>query len=281
MANTFEMDAAASASAIVTPTIIFGEMGVTSPTTNETTVMTASVKRAISSVIQVLRYDPVLRVRTEYYPRMDFAAGTGGVWEVDENQAYFRSLSEAASDELQVQHIPIRESGIAGADAIDLRIDYDGRFGTRSGSFAVATLKVEGTDFFPTYGLIDSATRKVCNDGIIRSEGTWPLQAGAVRLIYAAGYTPTELTGDDAVIDASAIYEAVIDESVRRFQRGMTRIKGTAGFKTPLLSENMGDYSYSQDSKVFGQVMSYGAAVMAETALKLEPFVNMGVLLGS
>src|SRR5690606_18761523 len=111
---------------------------------------------------------------------------------VDNNQAFIRRLNDSAVDELQVQHLPIRYRDKDGSNAIDLRIDYDGRGGTRSGAFAANTQQTEGVDFWPNYDAQDSSGYQLCRDGVIRSEGRWPNQPGSVRITYTAGYTAEE-----------------------------------------------------------------------------------------
>src|SRR5690606_32970226 len=99
------------------------------------------------------------------------------------------------SSELQLTHLPIREFDENGENGIDLRIDYDARSGTRSGSFAVDTKKEEGIDFWPNYDAHDVVGRRICTDGIIRSEGRWPSVSGSIKVIYVAGYTSDEFRG--------------------------------------------------------------------------------------
>lgn len=245
----------------------------------EVALSTAAIKSAEGLVFSALGYNPVLAVQTEFYPRIDFAQAGQSVMEVTATSTYARRQVGEVTSELQVLRLPIREAGSTGADTIDLRVDYDGRSGAQSGSFATETLKVEGTDFWPNYDILDSAGRKVCGDGIIRSAGLWPSAAGSVKITYAAGYTASELAGTDSVLDASPIRDSIIDEAVRKFKKAAVRLKGVRGHSSgPLTSENLGDYSYSLDGGYLSAMMGYSASVLPETALRLEPFVNYGAL---
>lgn len=259
-------------------------LGLTSPTSLETAVVRSSLTLAEGSVISHLRYDPVQSVRTEYYPNQTVNGSlVDGVWEANATQAYYRRINSGASDELQVQRLPIREFDVDGENPIDLRIDYDGRAGTRSGSFGSGTIKSVGVDFFPNYDFIDSSGYKVCRDGIIRSSGLWPQEPGSVKIAYLAGYTAAELAGSDSVIDASPIREAVIDEATRRVHKAYSRMKkASAGFVGgPFSSERLGDYSYSVEANSLEKYLSSSSNLLAETMELLGPFVNWGVSLSS
>jgi len=255
------------------------ELGLSASVTDEERgLVQAAIHKASGAIIRHLKYDPEIKLHTEYYPSMDFSLRARDfVWEVDDSNAFIRRLAEAASDELQVQHIPVRVTDEDGNNAIDLRIDFDGRSGTRSGSFATSTLKIEGSDFWPNYDLEDSNSRRVCRDGIIRSHGRWPSVAGSVKIIYVGGYTKTELRGQDSVIDASPIYDAVVDESVRRVMKAFSRRKrATVGFTGPFESESLGDYKYKTNTKILESLVGTSWDLLPETQGKLTEFINMG-----
>lgn len=251
-------------------------------TADQTTILKNAINYAEGAIRAILRYDPMIGVRTEYYPNLDMTSNWGSaVWEANDNVAYVRRLSEEASDELQVAGLPIRETDEDGNNPIDLRIDYDGRSGTQSGAFGSSTVQTEGTDFWPNYDLLDSGSRKVCNDGIIRSHGRWPSTAGSVKVIYVSGYTITELTGIDTKIDASPIREAAIEEALRYFHQSWTKRKGRTGWGVgPLTGEDLGDYSYTADAFLTRQMHSTGK-VSARGYSLLEPFINFGVQVAS
>lgn len=240
------------------------------PTTTEQAVVTAALVGAAAAVRRFLRYDPVKATRIEFYPQMDFSnrGDQSLVWEVSDTTAYVRQVAEACSSELQVAHLPIRE-------IVSLKIDYDGRSGAHAGGFGAGTVKVEGVDFWPNYDRVDSGSKKVCSDGIIRSEGLWPAVAGSVKIEYIAGYSDSELHGADAVIDASQIWESVLDETQRRSLKMFYRAKRAgSGFSGPLSSERLGDYQYTIDTTSLRQMAS-AADVAAENVERLSGFARM------
>ena len=245
------------------------EMGL-SDTVTETqrAIVQEALRGANSAVIQRLGYDPKMAQRTEYYPQDDFRrSGSLGIWEVSDTQAYVRQLSQYVTNELQVKHIPIR------GDIIFLSIDYDGRFDTRTNAFP--TPLIQGTDYFPQFESFDSSNKRVCSDGIIRSFGRWPDLPGSVKITYNAGYTAEEFRGQDAVIDASPIFEAVKDETVRRIHKIFARMKKRLGIVGPFTSEGMGDYNYSINTEAINRLISGTMDLLPETEQKLSKFIRM------
>lgn len=263
---------------IIGDELVLLELGLSSsPTDEERAIVQQAVVKAEGAVIRFLGYDPLQGSHTEYYPQQDFdPANDSMIWEVTDSEAYIRRLSRASTDQLQLRHIPVRSS-----PAIDLRVEYDGRFGTKSGAFAVASQKVEGTDYWAQYDLLDSSGTKVCNDGILRSVGRWPTEPGSVRVVYTAGYTNAELEGQDSVIDASPIMDAIVEESLRRAKKVLvlwkknSRTGHNAGIIT---SENLGEYSYSLSTSAMDKMLSAGGLSL-ESREKLQPFAmfNLGV----
>jgi len=241
----------------------------------ERALVNEALSRAEAAITRFLDYDPVSATRTEFYPRADATRiGRESLWEVSADTAYLRTLSEGSSNELQIQQIPIRS-------ITSLKVDYDGRFGTRDGSFPASSAWTEGSDFWPNYDIYDSSSNPVCSDGIIKSQGRWPAEAGTVKIVYVSGYTDAELHGSDAVIDASSILEAVIDESIRRFKKIWSRRKHIlAGHLAgPITNESLGDYSYSVDASVLARYVGGITDLMPETEHKLQQFKNYGMML--
>lgn len=261
-------------------------------TASETVVVDAAILRAEAAVKRYLGYDPVQRTRTEYYPQLNLDQNPReGVWEVNSTHAYMRYLSAATTDELQVQHIPIRE-----VVAPVLYIDYDGRFGKRSGAFASDTLKTEGEDYWPRYDVVDDDGYKACRDGILLSTGLWPTTVGSVKLTYTAGYSAAEFTGTATVLDATSIYEAVVMEAARRAKQAFlfARTSGAGGGSGSwtagsIQSERLGDYAYSLGSSTGGSsgggmsdIMFGGVNdLLPESKEKLSDFRNMGWVLSA
>lgn len=260
---------------IVDASEVLLELGLTSsPTDVERAVVNEAIRKAEGAVKRHLRYDPKQSSRTQFYPTMGVGAAISpSVWEVNDTQAYERSLNQASTTELQVRGLPIRSN-----PAIVLYIDYDGRSGARSGAFAASTQKTEGVDFWPNYELVDSNGYKVCLDGILKSQGLWPVETGSVKIVYTAGYSAAELHGQDTVIDASPIMDAVVDEAVRRATKAFTRAKKSlVGFAAgPITSESLGDYSYSVDGASLAKLVGASMDIMPETAEKLAEYVNLG-----
>lgn len=244
----------------------------TTATAEERGMVLMSITFAEGAVKRYLKYDPVYQQHTQYYPQMDMVRTfRESIWEISDTQAYERYISKASSSELQILHIPIRS-------ITSLNIDYDGRAGTRSGSFGASTLKIEGTDFWPNYDSVDSGGNKICMDGIIRSQGLWPDNAGSVKVVYYAGYKPAELRGQDTVINASPIWDVALAEVVRRVMKMQAmKKKGMAGFTGPLTGETLGDYSYTADSALLMRMLG-GNDLLPESQEKLSSFENYGLM---
>ena len=263
---------------IVDPSEVWLELGLSaSITEEERAVVEQSIMKAEGAIKRYLRYDPVQRRRTEYYPLVErFDGNLPSVWEVTGGVAYARSLATGASSELQLTHLFVRS-----APAMEVRIDYNGRAGTVAGSFADETIQVEGTDFWMNYEQLDEDGNRVCLDGILRSGGLWPDSPGSVLVVYTAGLTAEELRGRNAggnVIDASPIWAAALEESKRRVEQIMVRKKSVFGWAAgPKSSESLGDYSYSIDSSLAKELYGNKAELTDETMQMLSSFRHMGI----
>lgn len=258
-------------SSIVDISEVLLEVGLSaSDTEEERAIASVSISRAEGAVKRFLKYDPVQRTRTEYYPQQDVEFNPRvAYWEVEGDQAYLRRRAYSETSELQVQHIPIRS-------ITSLAIDYDGRSGSRAGSFP--TTETEGTDFWPNYDGVDDDGNSICRDGIIRSEGRWPTVPGCVRIIYIAGYTDDELHGRGTLIDASPIWSAVLSEACRRMREAFVWKKKTGvGFLAgPVVAESLGDYSYKLDTTLAARMFGNEWDLTAETMQSLDSFTNWG-----
>jgi len=247
-----------------------------SVTETERALANTAIKRAEAAVKRYLRYDPVLRERTEFYPQQDISQSrTPSIWEVNSSTAYQRQLATGATEDLFVHHIPIRS-------ITSLWIDYDGRAGQRSGAFGSESLKTSGEDYWMNCDAMDDDGNGMCMDGIIRSQGLWPTVPGSVKITYMAGYSSAELHGQKQQVDASSIVEAVVDEAVRRMLKVIGRGKKTGSGWTggPITSESLGDYSYSIDSATMGKLVGSSSDLLNESQEKLQPYVNLGYMLG-
>ena len=247
-----------------------------SMTDEERAILATALVKAEGAVIRHLRYDPLQRSRTEYYPQgvLNYSESETE-WDISNNQAVLRRISEAATSELQLQHLPIR-------NVATLHIDYDARSGTKSGSFAASTLQTEGTDFWPNYNRNDSGGNRLCEDGILRSVGSWPSEPGSVKIVYTAGYTLAELHGQDSIIDASQIVEVILEEAKRRVMKAfLVRSRTGVGFSQAFTSETLGDYTYVTDNTITNTFFGGNFDLLPESKGNLSTFVNWGYDLAS
>jgi len=252
------------------------DLGLSSSVTDEErAVADIAIKRAEGAVARYIGYDPVRRERTEYYPRMDLSnQASAVVWEVNDHSAYQRQFADAVSMELQIQCLPVRSIA-------NVWIDYDGRFGTRSGSFDSDSLKTAGEDYWPDYDGLDDDGNGICMDGIIRSQGLWPTTPGSVKITYTAGYSAAEFHGQKQLVDASPILESVVAEACRRVKKMMAWKKQTgAGWASgPVTNESLGDYSYGTDGSALARLMGGQWDLIEETKERLSDYINMGAKL--
>jgi len=264
--------------AIVDISEVLLELGLTDAVTDvERAIAQMAITKAEGAIKRHLKYDPVQATRTEYYPQTDRdVLNRAALWEVGGTEVFQRRVQAAATSELQMQHLPIRS-------ITTLSIDLDGRSDSRTDSFPVSSNKIEGTDFWMNSDGRDGDGKAICRDGVIRSFGLWPTNPGTVKVVYVAGYTSSEFHGQVPLVDASPIMDAVIDESVRRAKRVFINSKKMgAGFVAgPIISEGLGDYSYSVDSSLAKRLFGSSQDIQPETQEKLEDFVNMGWILAS
>jgi hypothetical protein len=256
-------------SAIITVDDVRLELGITSPTNLETNTIQQAITRAMGAVRRHLHYDPMQNTRTEYYPQ--FALGVRArdvVWDVSATKSFVREVGESASNELQLQHLPIRS-------ITSLYVDYDARNGTRTGAFSAENLKVQGTDYWPNFDVTDVLGSKACRDGILQSQGMWPTEPGCVKVTYVAGYTNDEFRGSGGVLDASPIWETVLSEASRRSRRSLVMGKGSLGLRGgALTSESLGSYSYSVEAGSMNKL--FGGDLSGDSIERLSGFVNFG-----
>lgn len=251
-------------------------LGISSTATEEeSTVVRKAVKTSWGAISQFLRYDPAIRERTEIFPVADFRQSQApGIWEVENQRAYLRQHMSASASELQLSAIPLRSS-----PAPAVWISYDGRFGTKESAFGAGDKKVEGRDYWSQYDTVDGTGAKLCNDGILRSFGMWPAEPGSIRVVYTAGYTDAELSGDDGIVDASPIMDALIEEALRRVKKAFVLWKKNArtGHNAgTITSEGLGDYNYSLAGGILDKLLLSGG-LTGESKEKLQPFVLWGL----
>jgi len=266
---------------IVDPSEVLLELGLSASVTEEQRAMVLlAITDAEGAIRRCIRYDPTLGQHVEYHPQQSYQSQGGrGIWEVTEERAVLRQVSEAATSELQLQHIPIRYA--TDSTRFQVWLDYDGRFGSRSGSFADSTKKTMGDDFWPNADGFDDDGQAVCHDGIVRALGMWPTTPGTVKLSYWAGYSDDELRGRSSNLDATPIWQTAREEAARRVRRMLAMKSGALGVPAGVKSsESLGDYSYTLDSGLLTQLIGGGELTQSSTE-RLSDFVNMGFILGS
>lgn len=221
-----------------------------------------------------LGYNPEQATHTgELYPRHDEAvvgdAGQG-TWDSDGTSAFFRGNDGMGSNILMLRHLPVRSIS-------SLRVDYNSRGGTRTGSFGSDTELTQGEHFYPDF---DQAG--ICRSGIVYRVGaSWPSEPGSIKITYVAGYTVAEFAGYDADVNASPIKQVVLTEWLKAFKAFKIQGKqGRAGFVGgPLNSESLGAYSYSTDGSMAGMLAGFKVSLTPESVARLESFVHMGRML--
>lgn len=224
---------------IVTEAELRVVLGLASSITEEERAVLMLVHRESEQAVRkFLGYDPEQAERTVFLPRGDDLSVQYGTWDVNSTHAVFDA--DGGTDELIAPHLPIRSIS-------SLKVDRDGRFGTRSGSFGASTAWTEGVDFYPMYEM-----EGICRSGIIKAQTSWPVVAGSVKLVYTAGLSADELSGNttNRLVDGSGIAQAVKLTAGRAMEVYMTKRKrGRAGWiGGNVTSESLGDYSYSVDA---------------------------------
>jgi hypothetical protein len=263
---------------IVTPDDVSLELGIT-PTDAQLSIIKAALVKGLGAIRRYIHYDPVLSQRTEFHPTMPLQAQISrGIWEVMEQRAVLRQVAEAATNELQLQCIPVRDHG---PDTLQVWVDYDGRSGAWPNSFRDETKKREGADFWANYTIYDSQGMRVSLDGVLRTIGLWPTTAGTVKCSYYAGYTTEEFLGTATdengamPLDATPIFDTLLVEAVRRVRRILAQRSGRLGVMAGInTTESLGDYSYTADSKSIERLM--GSDLLPESVQRLSSFVNWG-----
>jgi hypothetical protein len=258
---------------IATAADIYAELGITTPTDNQTTIIANGLISVLGKIRKYLGYDPCYGSHIEFHPQQPFQAQIQrGIWEVMEQRATLRQVAEAATNEMQLRHLPVRSM-------INVWVDYDGRSGSQTGAFGDGALKTEGTDYWANFDGYDSGGNRVSRDGIIRTIGLWPTTPGTIKVQYYAGYTAEEFQGSDPELDASPIREVLIDEVTRKARRTFVQQKNKMGIVAGIMTnEKLGDYSYSIDAKSIERL--WGGEITGENKEKLSAFVNMGAQIG-
>jgi hypothetical protein len=120
----------------------------------------------------------------------------------------------------------------------------------------------------------------------MRTTRGWPKYPGSIKISYYAGFTASELAGESTMIDASPIWEAMLNETARRVKRTLMNQKRTGmGFiGGTITSERLGDYSYTLGATTGESNSTYGFTntgvgsgdIMASTRDILADWINWG-----
>ena len=141
----------------------------------------------------------------------------------------------------------------------EIRADYLGYAGDRSGSFDSTTIITSGVDYF-----IDWDEVGLCRSGIVYRTGpNWPPLPRSVKCTYTSGFTAAELDAE-----YNFVKFAVIEETVMRFKLAKTRQGTGSDGVYPVKSESFGqEYSvtYSDAAQKY-----YPGSLSAECAVRLE-----------
>lgn len=251
-------------------------------TAAELALLTLLHPAAESAVAAHLGYNPAQDETTEFYPRLGITGdiAVGSYWDVDSrhSQARLRMSTATPLTTLQLARLPVRSVS-------HVYVDYDGRFGDKAGAFAAATEWTSGSDYWVQW---DHA--KLCRTGLLRSNG-WPIEPGTVKVVYRAGYSPTEFSGyatadateSDGTITCKSVNAASIKRAVmclvgRAFNSAQAYMKKTGVGWSPGLfgSESLGAYSYSNPN--VASFLTMAAEITGEVADMLEEFRHYGLL---
>jgi hypothetical protein len=124
-------------------------MGITEPTPQETAIVAASVRRAHTLIRNYLQYDPAYGLRTEYYPQQDHSQmHAGGVWEVNDQQAYYRRFATQGWGLMHLKELPVRgvtiASGTVGSSPAPTRNGFTPTGGYAGSIPAVGSMLISG-----------------------------------------------------------------------------------------------------------------------------------------
>lgn len=255
------------------------ELGISSdPTNEERAIVASAIRKATGAIKRYLGYDPTHGTRTEYLPAVHRTAPRDLVQDIAGDRAVDVDYTDYGTG-LQLTHLPVRS-------ITSLYIDYNAKAGAAvGGAFAADTIMESGTDYWLDAAAFDSTGASMSKTGLVWSTGAWPATPGTIKVVYVAGYTTAELRGQDSVIDASPLWDACLDEAVRRVVKAFTVRKQSRGWTAgTITSERLGDYAVS-----YGGTSGAGSAgdrrtggvydLLPETTQKLSEYVNWGLRL--
>lgn len=258
-------------------------LGLTSNITDPERAMIESLLTRIDAAItKELRYNPQYRTigNGEYYPQIEqlFRGDAEGAWEMHGGRAHFAFYG--ATDVLQLRNLPVRSIE-------EIRVDSNGGFGQKPGTFGNGTIWSVGTDW---YQQLEQPYLNL--SGQVHAVGGWPSEPGSVLVKYTCGYTRLELDGraDGSIIDpqtnragsdinASGIKTAAELTLVKLLKTYIAQHKSARAGWTPgqLASEHLGSYSYSVAGGSLEALAGMKIDVPPEAKHHLQEFYHMGV----
>jgi hypothetical protein len=165
----------------------------------------------------------------------------------------------SGTDKLQLPHVYVLNDS-----TLDVREDFDGYAGQKSGAFATSTKLTKGTDYF----LDVSGSGDYSRTGLlIRTAGAWSGKERSIKVTYNAGFTASDLDGEYADVRG-----AVIDEVVMRYQMRRTQ-QGQDGAHAFVKSERTGDHTITYDTSMIPK-----EGLLEETKSKLAAYVRWGLM---
>lgn len=230
--------------------------------------------KAQAAVIDALGYNPETLRATEYYPRGEdmgtrlLASGEPGRYESSGGRAVY--VNPETAEYLQLLRIPVRT-------VHSVFVDYDGRFGQRAGAFAASTEWDAGVDFY-----LESEQDGYCRSGCLVASTGWPVTPGSVKVDYTAGFSQEEFSGRaSSGINAAGIHEAVMITTINAVHQFLTKQRNSrVGFVPgPVISERLGDYSYTLDASSAAAAAGFEVNVPAGALNKLAKFRHYGAML--
>ena len=233
----------------------------------------AAIHRPVEkSVANFLRWPPERATYTLFFPRNE----SGG--DEDYFVQEYGSVPRVGgtSDILQLDHKFVLMDGLSVNE-------YSGiYFGQVSGLNWGDGLLTRGTNY-----VLETADGQVSESGcLVRLSASWPRRRGSIRVIYAAGFTSTELlgtkTGSEDYTDASDIRYATLlalqaaynEAKSHRFDQASGRPGGA------VTSESIQGYSFGFHSEVAAMLTGVIQELPLKSQLLLQRYRLYGSVLG-
>lgn len=217
------------------------------------------------AVINFLRYDPAKSTKTEFYPinRERTDTEIDGRFNSINGRAILESSGQVLGDALILKNRPVWNDS-----TLVVKEQYGAYAGQLAGSFGSGTILTKGVD----YWLDCNAADELSLSGILyRIGGSWASEPGSIKVVYNAGYAPTDLggTGTQKVAD---IKLATIQAVMWNYKQiALNAKQGIAGMTAgPIMAEHIGPYSYRTASSAIGDY-NFGGSLPASVRELLQP----------